>query len=182
MAGALTLAPKSPWLGPDAHAQAAECAWQRHSKQVVKQVRRDGRARRVRRTVHWWTCDSLPQAPVAAAALAPSPSPAPTPTPETEATTNRLGVKSAEYSYTLSRASLAAGDATIELSNQGEDAHNLNLKREGSEEPPLQVPETGSQEHRTAHFYLPAGTYRLWCSLPEHDELGMHATLVVEGG
>jgi plastocyanin len=168
--------------GP-ARASAAECTWQRHAKRVFKRVKRHGKVRRVSSVKHAWSCD-----PVATPSPAPQPTPepvapAPTPAPNPEpAPTNRLGVKSAEYSYTLSRPSVSAGEVTIELSNFGEDAHNLNLQREGSEDPELQIPETPSQQHQTAHFTLTPGTYRLWCSLPTHDEKGMHATLVVSAG
>jgi plastocyanin len=70
----------------------------------------------------------------------------------------------------------------IELNNQGEDPHDLNLLRDGDEGQPLNIPLTGSLQRTTERFTLPAGTYRLWCDLPEHDERGMHATLVVGGG
>ncbi len=179
--GALVIAPWSGWVGGSGgRAQAAECTWQRHSKRTVAKVRRHGRARRVSRTRHWWTCEAVAAPPLASPL--PAPAAAPAPAPEAEPTANRLGVKSAEYSYTLSRPSVEAGEVTIELDNRGEDAHNLNLRLEGSVEPPLQLPETGSQERSTAHFDLPAGTYRLWCSLPLHDEQGMHATLGVGTG
>lgn len=180
--GFLAIGPSADWLSPGARAQAAECTWQRHSKRTVAKAHRHGRTRRVFHVKYWWTCEPTatpPAASLPAAAGAPTAPPA---APEPEPTANRLGVKSAEYSYTLSRPSVEAGEVTIELDNRGEDAHNLNLRLEGSEEPPLQIPETGSQERGTAHFDLPAGTYRLWCSLPQHDERGMHATLVVGGG
>ncbi len=180
LAAVLTLAPESGWLDRgDARAQAAECAWHRHSKRIVKHVKRGARKRRLIRTAHWWTCDPLP--PSAAPAPPPAAGPAPQPAPEAEPESNRLGVKSVEYSYTLSRPSVSAGEVTVELDNQGEDAHNLNLQREGGEEAPLQVPETASEEHRAVHFDLPPGTYKLWCSLPTHEEQGMHTTLVVVG-
>jgi plastocyanin len=69
---------------------------------------------------------------------------------------------------------------TVELNNQGEDPHNLNLQREGDEGEPLQIPETASLQRGVASFDLPAGKYRLWCSLPEHEEKGMKTTLRVE--
>jgi plastocyanin len=159
---------------------AAECSWQRHSKRVVKHVRRHGRVRRVVRHRVWWTCQPL-AAPVPEAAPTPAASApveaAPT-EPEPEA--NRVAVKSVEYYYLLSRPSVHAGDVTIELNNQGEDPHNLNIRREGDEGEPLQIPETASLQRNVAKFDLPAGTYRLWCSLPEHEEKGMHTTLVVD--
>src|SRR5262249_3420164 len=121
-------------------------------------------------------------APVPAAIPAPvvDPGPAPEPEPELEPGPNRLGVKAAEYSYTLSRPTVTAGEVTIDLDNRGQDRPNLNLRPVDSEAAPLEIEETGSLQRRRAHFTLEPGTYRLWCSLPTHDEEGMHATLVVE--
>jgi len=180
LAATLSLAPTGQSVG-SGRASAAECAWQQHSKRVVKRVKRDGRVRRVVRVKRWWTCGPLPAPPVPAAP-APAPAPVPQPTPEPEPAIGRLSVKAAEFSFTLSRPSLAAGEAIVELNNQGEDPHNLNLRREDSEDPTLMVAEAGSLERRTARFTLAAGSYRLWCDLPEHDELGMNATLAVGAG
>ncbi len=164
---------------------AAECSWQRHSKRVVKHVRRNGRLRKVVRRKSWWSCEAAtapaptPEAvPLPAPTLPPAEAPSADPEPEPEA--NRLAVKAHEYYYVLSRAKVKAGELTVELNNQGEDPHNLNIRREGEEGEPLQVAKTESLQHTVASFDLPPGTYRLWCSLPEHEEKGMHTTLVVE--
>jgi plastocyanin len=167
-------------LGPD-QAEAAECTWRRQAKRVVKHVRRNGRLRKVVRKRHRWTC-----VPAAAAPAAPAPAPVqppiapppPAPEPEEEVA-NRVAVKSAEFFYILSRPSVKAGALTVELNNQGQDAHNLNLRLEGDEGAPLEIPETGSLQRKTAKFDLSSGKYRLWCSLPEHEEKGMHTTLIV---
>jgi plastocyanin len=164
---------------------AAECNWQRHSKRVVKHVRRHGRLRRVVHQRSWWTCEAIAapaSGPTATPAPAPTPpsAPAPAVTQEPDPEANRLAVKAHEYYYVLSRPKVKAGELTVELNNQGEDAHNLNIEREGDSGEPLKVAETASLQHNVASFDLPPGTYRLWCSLPEHDEKGMHATLVVE--
>jgi plastocyanin len=172
---ALLVATKTVQLG-SGRAEAAECLWQRHTKRVVKHVRRHGRVRRVVRYRHWWTCEA-----VAPPASATPPAPAPTPPePEPEEEANRLAVKSVEYYFVLSRPKVHAGELTVELNNQGQDAHNLNLQAESGEGEVLQVPETQSLDHSVAHFDLAPGKYRLWCSLPEHEEKGMHTTLVVE--
>jgi hypothetical protein len=155
-------------------AAAAECNWQRHSKRVVKRVRRHGKVRRVVRLRHWWTC--VPQAEIPTG-TAPAPPEAPASEPEPEA--NRLSVKGTEYYYVLSRPSVKAGAVTIELNNQGEDPHNLNLRVEGSSEEPQQIAETDSLQHATATFDLAPGKYRLWCSLPGHEEKGMTTSLIV---
>jgi plastocyanin len=174
-----------PATGGDSSAAAAECSWQRHAKRVVKHVRRHGRLRKVVRRKTRWTCD-----PVATPLPVPDPSPLPVPTllpseappveaePEPEA--NRLAVKSQEYYFVLSRPKVKAGELTVELNNQGEDAHDLDIRREGDADEPLQIPETASLGHNVVSFDLPPGTYRLWCSLPGHEEKGMHTTLVVE--
>jgi len=162
------------------------CIWHRHSKHVVKHLKRHGRVQRIRRVKHWWTCDDQPAVsplPIAPPSLPPSPAaetpPAEEPNPE--GPVSHLGVKADEWSYTLSRPEVDSGEVIVELNNQGEDNHNLKLQREASGEPPLAVPEAAPDEHTTARVTLPPGTYRLYCSLFEHDEKGMHATLVVGG-
>jgi plastocyanin len=111
----------------------------------------------------------------------PLPAPAPAPAPEA----NRVGIsshdKNGELRYQLTRQVVRAGRVTIELNNQGEDPHNLNLQRQGEGgEPIFPFANTLPGQQTVNSFELPAGTYRLWCSLPEHDEKGMHATLIVE--
>lgn len=162
-------------------APAAEgCAWHRHSKPVFKHLRRHGQLQRVRRVRHWWACDSEPT--LAATALAPVLPPAEAPVfEEPEPPVSHLSVKAVEWSYTLSRPEVSGGDVIVELNNAGEDAHNLKLKREDGEEAPLEVPEAEAAAQTSARFTLAPGTYRLYCSLFQHDEKGMHATLVVSG-
>lgn len=180
MALVATLAaqPGTPPPAPG-QARAADCAWQQHSKRVVKKVRRHGRTHRVVRWKRWWSCDPVP-APAVAAPPSLSPAAPPQPEPEPEPEANRLAVKSVEFYFVLSRPSVKAGEVTIELNNQGEDAHNLNLRREGDEGEPLQIAETASDQRSVASFDLPAGKYKLWCSLPEHEERGMVTTLTVD--
>ncbi len=176
---AVALAPAGAPLGGEA--QAAECSWQRHSKRIVKQVKRHGKPRRVIRLKRWWSCRPSP-APLAVAvppALPAGPSPAPQPEPSPGPA--RLSVKATEFAYTLSRPSIVAAEAIVELNNQGEDPHNLNLELEGGGET-LEVSEAGPLEHRSVRFDLAVGEYRLWCSLPEHEEKGMTATLQVTAG
>ena len=88
-------------------------------------------------------------------------------------------MKAEEWSYTLSRPSVSAGELIVELNNMGEDPHNLNIQPQGSADAPLQNPITPSLQQTSRRFTLAAGTYRLWCDLDQHDERGMHATLVV---
>lgn len=128
---------------------------------------------------HWWTCDGRTRAaPPAADPAAPAVTEAP-PAEEPQPQVSHLSVKALEWSYTLSRPEVPAGEAIVELNNQGEDGHNLKLQLEGSEEPPLSVPYAEPAEHTDARLTLSPGSYRLYCSLFQHDEKGMHATLAV---
>jgi plastocyanin len=182
-AGVAVLAMVTGSLALAAPAASADgCAWQQHSKTVVKKVKRHGQLRRVKRLTHWWSCDEEPPAftPPAALPLPPA-TPAP-PAEEPQPQTNRLGVKAVEYSYTLSRPEVSAGEVTVELNNQGEDPHNLVLENEGSVDPSLEIPATASASQASASFNLSPGTYRLYCSLYKHEAKGMEATLVVAPG
>ena len=82
-------------------------------------------------------------------------------------------VTAREFSLTLSRPSVPAGPALVELVNRGEDPHDLRVGAAGA------IPETLSGERGTVRATLAAGTYELFCSLPGHAALGMKATLTV---
>lgn len=159
----------------------AGCSWQRHAKAVVKRVNRRGQWRRVKRVKHWWSCEALPSTLLPQPPL-PVPAPPDAPTPEEpQPEVGHLGVKAVEYSYTLSRPEVGAGEVIVELNNQGEDPHNLVLEHEGTADPELEIPSTPSVSQASAKFTLSPGTYRLYCSLYKHEAKGMEATLVVGG-
>jgi hypothetical protein len=185
LAVTLSLAPTGQLVG-GSRASAAGCAWQQHSKRVVKRVKRHGQVRRAAHLKRWWTCDPLLAPPAIAAPPAVS-DPTPQPAPEPEPPPRRVSVKADDatpeaFSFSLSRPFVVSGDVTVELNNQGQDSHNLNVRPEGSKGSPLQVGEAGPGESRVAHFSLPPGTYRLWCSLPQHEEWGMSVDLEVRDG
>jgi hypothetical protein len=187
LAATLTLAPGIGPVGGD-RAAAADCSWQRHAKRVVKQIKRDGRVRRVVRVKRWWTCDPLAAPPaIATPPAVTAPVPAAPPQGEPEPPPRRVSVKAGDetpeaFSFSLSRPFVVAGEVTVELNNQGEDPHNLNLRPEGGADPPLEVGEAGPGESRVGHFDLTPGSYRLWCSLPQHEEWGMSVDLEVRAG
>ncbi|MFN8114204.1 MAG: hypothetical protein U0R51_13535 [Solirubrobacterales bacterium] len=108
---------------------------------------------------------------LAGAALVPVGAPAADPPP------SRLLVTAREYSLSLSRPKVAPGQAIVQLYNYGEDPHDLNLRRIGSD----RVAEVGDVEPgETGTLQLKlrkASRYRLWCSIPTHAGLGMVATL-----
>jgi plastocyanin len=91
----------------------------------------------------------------------------------------RVQVVAQEFRFALSRRTIKAGDAIIELRNAGEDRHDLYLQRVGGTRIvawPITQPGAVFDRELT----LRAGTYRLWCSLGSHSTLGMRATLVVK--
>jgi hypothetical protein len=90
----------------------------------------------------------------------------------------RLFVNAKEWSLILSRQSLEAGSARVQLFNGGEDAHDLRLRRIGGTRT-LAIGETAPGEVTELRAMLHAGRWRLWCSLPGHAKAGMRATLTV---
>jgi uncharacterized cupredoxin-like copper-binding protein len=83
----------------------------------------------------------------------------------------------------LSRQSIRAGAALIQFHNRGEDPHDLRMRRlprKGvSARRTFSVPETPSGDLEVLEARLPSGRYKLWCSLPGHEQAGMRAKLRV---
>lgn len=90
----------------------------------------------------------------------------------------RLLVVANEFSYVLSRQKLLAGRVILQLSNAGEDVHNLRIRRRGARRHRL-VPRTDPGARAVLDRRLKPGRYYLWCSIADHEERGMRARLVV---
>jgi plastocyanin len=121
------------------------------------------------------TAPGSPGSPSAPVPGGGGPAPGPAPVHHT------LSVATREFSLTLSRQLLTPGTETIQLNNRGEDPHNLVIgPDDGSHDALATYPDVDSLQSHTQQVDLPAGRYRLWCSLPGHEELGMRATLRVE--
>jgi hypothetical protein len=90
----------------------------------------------------------------------------------------RMLVEAREYRFTLSRTVLKTGPAIIQLADRGEDPHDLRLARIGAKRTATisQVLPGGLGEWRGR---LTRGRYRLYCTLPGHAKLGMHAVITV---
>lgn len=90
----------------------------------------------------------------------------------------RVQVGADEYRYSLSRQTIKAGPAIVQLVNYGEDEHDLRLRRAGGTRVyaigKVRPGALGELETR----FLP-GRFTLWCSLANHRKRGMTATLVV---
>lgn len=92
-----------------------------------------------------------------------------------------LSVGAREFSYTLSRPVVGAGEVTFELRNQGEDPHNLVVSPGGTHDVLAELTQVASEGGvATQRVGLARGSYYLWCSIEFHEDAGMHATLRVE--
>ena len=89
-----------------------------------------------------------------------------------------LQVNLVEYRLMLSEAVVKAGPVDLEAIDSGMDPHDLRL-RYGRSPSALAEPQLTSGQRWDGVVDLRPGTYHLWCSLPQHWRLGMHATLRV---
>jgi hypothetical protein len=90
----------------------------------------------------------------------------------------RVQVVAQEFHYSLSRTKVRAGRVIVELVNDGQDTHDLDIRRIGGTRifrfPSVQPGQVVDRELK-----LVPGRYQLWCAIADHDELGMHAVLRV---
>jgi plastocyanin len=86
-------------------------------------------------------------------------------------------VSASQLQLQLSRPSLAAGTAIVEQYNAGSDPHNLILERKGAVAFSFDTLDPGGDARQTVT--LTRGTWTLYCSLLNHRDLGMQATLTV---
>jgi plastocyanin len=90
---------------------------------------------------------------------------------------SRLGVDETEYSVTPSYDPVAAGDLEFNVTNFGMDDHNLAIQDSGGRL--VKVVDVPASQSRSFSVNLGAGTYKLFCSLYDHEQLGMRAKLSV---
>jgi plastocyanin len=90
----------------------------------------------------------------------------------------RVQVVAQEFRYALSRQTIKAGWAIVELRNGGEDVHDLRMRRVGGTRV-YTWPNARAGDVVDKTFKLLPGTYALWCSVADHRARGMRATLVV---
>lgn len=89
-----------------------------------------------------------------------------------------IQVTQIEYRLLLSEAGVKAGPVHLEEIDGGMDPHNLNLRYGNSTAATAEPLLTPGQRYDTVVVLKP-GIYHLWCSLPGHWKLGMHAILKV---
>ena len=99
--------------------------------------------------------------------------------PATAAAPGRLQVTALEFEFRLSRPQLRSGRwSIIELSNLGQDEHDLRLRRIGGTRTyGIKTVLPGQRRYLAAK--LRPGRYNLWCSIADHKARGMRAQLKV---
>lgn len=101
------------------------------------------------------------------------------PTPTGPPSIPHVQVTAVEYSFTLSRSTVPAGKVVFEFVNNGQDEHNLNvMSSKGELASSFANAQSKAVHDQTVEMH--AGTYVMFCSLPEHESKGMKATLVVQ--
>ena len=182
-------------VGP-ARAASTKCVWIKHTKRVVKHVKRHGKVRKVVTIKHYKSCRkvALPEeapAPTAPTTTSPgttAPSegapPASTPEPEANAVSVTANDHTDPYGYAPSRKTVKSGELTVQLINAGEDEHNMDMEKVGpgnSPEGPIVVAVSAASKGASTPTTVDVepGTYRMWCTLPGHAEKGMETTITV---
>ena len=93
--------------------------------------------------------------------------------------TTSVGLGMREYRYSVYRSSVHAGTVAFNMTNFGEDAHNLRLTGPGGYRSAVSRDvEPGGHLRFKVHL-LRAGSYSLVCLKPEHAARGMKAKLRV---
>jgi hypothetical protein len=85
-----------------------------------------------------------------------------------------------QWELQLSRTTLLSGSVEVEFNNRfAEDPHDLWIRR-GTTTYKFEQVENG--EAATKHVALTAGTWKLWCNIPGHEQQGMVAQVTVFDG
>ena len=91
----------------------------------------------------------------------------------------RVQVTAKEFWYALSSRSVKSGPAVIEFVNFGEDPHDMRVQKVGGGKV-YGTPIIQPGDHYDLNVTLAPGRYQLWCSIANHRQLGMQATLIVK--
>ena len=81
-----------------------------------------------------------------------------------------------ELAFDQTELTAAAGEVTIELTNESGIPHNVEVEGNGVEE----VSETITEGSTSLTLTLEPGEYEFYCAVPGHREGGMEGTLTVE--
>lgn len=89
-----------------------------------------------------------------------------------------VGVSAREFRFGVGRSSVPRGPIRFNLTNDGEDGHDLVVRTRGGREV-ARLGELRAGERATLSARLAPGTYRLICDIADHEVRGMRATIRV---
>jgi hypothetical protein len=99
------------------------------------------------------------------------------PAQSAEQVPDRVMARGSEFDLLLSKQKVTPGRVIVQFVNEGEDPHDLLLQRVGSSgQVASGVVPPGGYINLDARMRK-RSTYTLWCSLSDHREQGMEATL-----
>ena len=97
-----------------------------------------------------------------------------------------IGLKLDEYRILPKRVSAPAGQLRLIIRNIGVLTHNVaveTIPKVGSDDQPVQIVRTETvhpNQRAEVSFTIQPGTYRLVCTIANHDDLGQTGTLYVK--
>jgi plastocyanin len=97
--------------------------------------------------------------------------------PSVRARDGRVAIALDDFSVSPQRVRTRPGETTFEIVNEGRIGHNFHVI--GSKGEPVAVTTLLPGDRETATADLRRGTYRMLCTVSNHEELGMYGTLVV---
>ena len=86
-------------------------------------------------------------------------------------------VTAKEFWFALSSRSAKSGPAVIQFVNFGQDAHDMKVQKVGTTRV-FSAPVVQPGDHYDLSLTLAPGRYLLWCSIANHKQLEMQATLL----
>jgi uncharacterized cupredoxin-like copper-binding protein len=117
------------------------------------------------------TTVALP-APTTTAATTSTAKPKPKPKPQAQT----VDVTETDFKIALPSTTLKAGPITFDVKNDSQDQHDLVVTGNGITEG---TPRFGGGQTKTLKVTLKPGTYKLFCSVPGHEQLGMKLNITV---
>ena len=99
------------------------------------------------------------------------------PGPAVEARGQRVEIELDDFLIRPQNVRAEGGELTFAVTNRGRLGHNFRLRDEGREV--VEVTTLLPGESATASATLPPGTYKMVCTVANHEQLGMTGRLVV---
>jgi plastocyanin len=97
--------------------------------------------------------------------------------PTTRADDGRVAFTLDDYAITPQKVRVPAGRVTFTAANRGRTTHTLRVTTGTRDLLQVTTLKPGGRGSATAS--LPKGTFKLYCAIANHEELGMWGTLVV---